>query len=166
MAQALVSACRGFDPDPMWIGPVPAETFLAVVADLIWILMDANLDCGAPATELEISTIRRRIWRKPFHFLPLRHRELIVAAVGVALLGARVIPAFDIPLTVAIADFDSYPFSSVLRTASGDTRREILRIFDSWPPVLPRTCFTHRKWENPLMRPFYRLPLSTVLAAP
>jgi hypothetical protein len=80
--------------------------FHATLHGLILVLMDANLDCGAPAT------------------------------VGVALLGERVIAAFDIPVTVAIADFDSYPFSSVLRTASGDTRREILRIFDSWPPVL------------------------------
>ena len=136
MEQALVSACKGVDPAPMWVGPVPADTFLAVVADLIWILMDAHLDCGGPATQLEISTIERRIWRRPFNLLSPWHRELLVAAVGVALLGARALSKFDIPLTVAIADLDSYPFFPAFTNASGDTRREMLRRFDGWPPIL------------------------------
>jgi hypothetical protein len=136
MQQALVSACEGVDPDPMWIGPLLADTFLEVIADLIWILMDANLGCGGPATRLEILTVQPRIWRQPFHLLPPWHRELLLAAVGLALLGAKAISKFDIPLTVAIADLDSYPFLSAFRIASGDTRREMLRRFDGWPPVL------------------------------
>src|ERR1700704_6324741 len=84
--QALASACQGLDPAPMWLGPAAAPLFLSVVDDLIWFFMDGNLDAGyplvgqhAPATDSEMSAIRRTRWQRPLNLLTVRQREIVAA---------------------------------------------------------------------------------------
>lgn len=103
MGQVLVAACRGVKPDPIWLGPVDPLTFLSVICDLLWILLDGNLDSGfpliqqcAPASELEMHAIGRALWRRPLRLLPVRHRDIVAAALAVALLGSRVTERCDL----------------------------------------------------------------------
>lgn len=71
----------------MWLGPIDPAMFLSVVDDLIWFLMDGNLDGGypligrcAPATDYEMSAIRRTLWQRPLNLLSVRQREIVAAA--------------------------------------------------------------------------------------
>ncbi len=145
IGQSLILACRGLDPDPMWLGPVDAATFLSVVDDLIWILVDGDLDNGlplidqyAPVTNAEAARLGRTPRYLPVSYLAARHREIIIAAVAVALLGSRLTEQFDLEtrLPVPIDQLDAYPFSSVLRWSMRDKSSEIAERVGRWPPIL------------------------------
>lgn len=83
LGQALASAYHGLDPDPMWLGPLNATTFLSVVDDLIWTFLDGNLrhgfplidDC-APAARCEMPVRRARRRHLPLNLFFVRKREL------------------------------------------------------------------------------------------
>ena len=136
----------------MWLGPIDGNTFLSVVDDLIWILVDGDLDGGlplidqcAPVTDLE----RARIGRMP-RYLPVSHlaarcREVITAAVAVALLGSRIIGRFDLGtrLPVPVDELDAYPFSLVMRWSMRDNHSEISKRIGLWPPVLKERALRH-----------------------
>ena len=152
IGQALVLACRGLDPDPMWLGRVDATTFLSVVEDLIWIFMDGNLDGGfplidqcAPATDAEMVWIGRTPRQRPANSLKARHREIVVAAVAVALLGRRVIEQVDLGtrLPVPFSELDAYPFSSLAGWSIRDSRSEIVERIGRWPPILKERALRH-----------------------
>jgi hypothetical protein len=145
MGQALASACQGLDPDPMWLGPVDAALFLSVVDDLIWFFMDGNLDGGyplvgqhAPATDSEMSAIRRTRWQRPLNLLTVRQREMVAAVVAIALLGTRITERFELDtrFPVPVSKLDSYPFSSVMRSSMRDRSTEIAERIARWPMVL------------------------------
>jgi hypothetical protein len=145
MGQALASTCQGLDPDPMWLGPVEAALFLSVVNDLIWFFMDGNLDGGyplvgqhAPATDSEMSAIRRTRWQRPLNLLTVRQREMVAAAVAIALLGTRITERFELDtrFPVPVSKLDSYPFSSVMRSSMRDRSTEIAERIARWPMVL------------------------------
>ncbi len=129
----------------MWLGPVDAATFLSVVDDLIWILVDGDLDGGlplidqyAPVTNAEGARLGRTPRYLPVSHLPARRREIIIAAVAVALLGSRISEAFDLGpwLPVPVDQLDAYPFSSVLWWSMRDKSSEIAEKVVRWPPVL------------------------------
>ncbi len=125
----------------MWLGPIDPAKFLSVVDDLIWFFMDGNLDDGyplidrcAPATDSEMSAIRRTVWQRPLNLLSVRQREIVAAAVAIALLGSRITDRFDphSRLPMPVSKLDTYPFSSVmlsskchLRTPGSRSRREL-----------------------------------------
>jgi hypothetical protein len=142
IGRALVSACQGLDPDPMWLGQVEANTFLTVVDDLIWIFVDGNLDGGfplidqcSPLTDAESARIGRIPRYLPLSFLPVQRREIVVAAVAIALLGSRITEQFDLGpcLPVPVSELDAYPFSFALRTSMRDNRSEIAERIGLWP---------------------------------
>jgi len=147
MAQALVSACQGLDPDPTWLGPVNAATFLSVIDDLVWIFMDGDLHEGfpliaahAPSTHFQMVEMGRRAWRLPPDFLSAWHREILVAAIALTLLGRRMIDRFD-PHTqslMPISEFDSYPFSSIRAWTIRQRRDEIMERIARWPTTLKK----------------------------
>ena len=145
IGQSLVLACQGLDPDPMWLGPVDGATFLSVVDDLVWILVDGDLDGGlplidqcAPITDGEGSRIGRTPRYLPVSYLTTHRREIIIAAVAVALLGSRLTEQFDLGprLPVPEDQLDAYPFSLVLWWSMRDNRSEIEGRVGRWPPVL------------------------------
>jgi hypothetical protein len=145
IGRALVSACQGLDPDPMWLGQVEANTFLTVVDDLIWIFVDGNLDGGfplidqcSPLTDAESARIGRLPRYLPISFLSVQRREIVVAAVAIALLGSRITEQFDpgTCLPVPVSELDAYPFSLVLPTSMRDNRSKIAERLGRWPPVL------------------------------
>ena len=142
LGQALASAYHGLDPDPMWLGPLNATTFLSVVDDLIWMFLDGNLrhgfplidDC-APAARCEMPVRRAGRRHLPLNLFFVRERELVVAAIAVALLGSRITKWFDIrtPLPVPVSELDSYPFSFVRWTLRRDGRSETAERIKRWP---------------------------------
>jgi hypothetical protein len=145
IGRALVSACQGLDPDPMWLGKVNANTFLTVVDDLIWIFTDGYFDGGfplidqcSPLMDTESSRIERTPRYLPVSFLTVQRREIVVAAVAIALLGRRITEQFDLGscLPVPVSELDAYPFSFVLRTSMCDNRSEIAERIGLWPTVL------------------------------
>lgn len=145
IGRALVSACQGFDPDPMWLGKVDANTFLTVVDDLIWMFVAGDLDGGfplidqcSPLTDAESARIGRIPRYLPISFLTVQRREIVVAAVAIALLGSRITDQFDLGscLPVPVSELEAYPFSFVLRTSMWDNRSEIAERIGLWPTVL------------------------------
>ena len=139
LGKASVSACEGFDPDPMWLGPVDSSTFLSVICDLLWIFLEGNPDCGfplivlcAPASEVEMATLVRNIWRRPLYLVSTRHREIVAAAIAVALLGSEVCQRYDLRdrLPVPVSQVDAYPFlwafRSCMREHLGDIPNRIM----------------------------------------
>ena len=129
----------------MWLGPVDAALFLSVVDDLIWFFMDGNLDAGyplvgqhAPATDSEMSAIRRTRWQRPLNLLTVRQREIVAAAVAIALLGTSITERFELDtrFPVSVSKLDSYPFSSVMRSSMRDRSTEIAERIARWPMVL------------------------------
>jgi hypothetical protein len=154
LGQTLVCACRAVAPDPMWLGPIDPAMFLCVVDDLIWFFMDGDLDGGyplidrcAPATDYEMSTIRRTLWQRPLNLLSVRQREIVVAAVAIALLGSRITDLFDphSRLPVPVSKLDTYPFSSVMLSSRCDlrTRVEIAERIGRWPAPLKERALRH-----------------------
>ena len=98
-----------------------ATTFLSVVDDLIWMFLDGNLRHGFPliddcalAARCEMPARRARRRHLPLNLFFVRERELVVAAIAVALLGSRITKWFDIctPLPMPVSELDSYPFLS------------------------------------------------------
>jgi hypothetical protein len=152
LGQALVSAYHGLDPDPMWLGPLNATTFLSVVDDLIWMFLDGNLrhgfplidDC-APAARCEMPISRARRRQLPLNLLFVGERELVVTAIAVALLGSRITKWFDIraPLPVPVSELDSYPFTFVRWTLRRDGRSETAEKIQRWPAILRERALRH-----------------------
>ena len=137
--EALISACKGIPPDPMWIGRVQPAAFLSLVDDLMWIFLDIELDYGgplikfiAPAGEVEMLA-GRGLWKYPFSYLPPTHRETVLAAIAVALLGKRVIQHFDILLPVPVNELDLYPVSTALRRVWRGSSSELVERIQRWP---------------------------------
>jgi hypothetical protein len=154
LGQTLVCACRAIDPDPMWLGPIDPAMFLSVVDDLIWFFMDGNLDGGypligrcAPAKDSEMSAIRRTLWQRPLNLLSVHQREIVAAAVAIALLGSRITDRFDphSRLPVPVSKLDTYPFSSVMLSSRCDlrTRVEIAERIGRWPAALKERALRH-----------------------
>jgi hypothetical protein len=153
LGQTLVCACRDIDPDPMWLGPIDPAKFLSVIDDLIWFFMDGNLDGGYPligrcalATDSEMSGIRRTVWQRPLNLLSVRQREIVAAAVAVALLGSRITERFDPHnrLQTPVSKPDAYPFSSVaLSSADLRTRDAITEKIGRWPATLKERALRH-----------------------
>jgi hypothetical protein len=142
----------------MWLGPIDPSMFLSVVDDLIWFLVDGNLDGGypligrcAPATDYEMSAIRRTLRQRPLNLLSVRQREIVAAAVAIALLGSRTTEEFDphSRLPMPVSKLDSYPFSSVM-LSSGDlqTRVEIAERIGRWPAALKERAFRHLPFKD------------------
>jgi hypothetical protein len=138
----------------MWLGPIDPAIFLSVVDDLIWFFMDGNLDGGypligrcAPATDSEMSAIRRTVWQRPLNLLSVRQREIVAAAVAIALLGSRMTDRFDphSRLPVPVSRLDTYPFSSVMLSSRCDlrTRVEIAERIAKWPAALKERALRH-----------------------
>ena len=152
LGQALVSAYHGLAPDPMWLGPLNATTFLSVVDDLIWMFLDGNLrhgfplidDC-APAARCEMPVRRARRRHLPLNLFFVRERELVVAAIAVALLGSRITKWFDIrtPLPVPVSELDSYPFSFVRWPPRREGRSETAERINRWPATLRERALRH-----------------------
>ena len=53
------------------------------------------IDRCAPAADYEMSAIRRTLWQRPLNLLSVRQREIVAAAVAIALLGSRITERFD-----------------------------------------------------------------------
>lgn len=147
LGKVLVSACKGFDPDPMWLGPVDSSTFLSVICDLLWIFLEGNLDCGfpliglcAPASETEMAALGRNIWSRPLYLLSTRHREIVVAAIAVALLGSEVCRRYDLRdrLPVPVNQVDAYPFFWAFRSCMRDRLGDVPNRIMGWRPSLLR----------------------------
>jgi hypothetical protein len=145
MAQALVQACRGMDPDPIWLGRINATTFLSVVEDMTWILMEASFDGGfplinrcAPAPYYELAGIGLPFSTGPFNLLSFHHREMVVAAIAAAFLGARIAEQVNLETSFHMpgGELDAYPFSSIRQFSKDDSRREIVERIRKWPAVL------------------------------
>ena len=152
MGQSLVSACRGLSPDPVWLGPIDPSTFPSVITDLLWIFMDGNLDFGsplieqyAPASEMEMQGISRSVCRRPLSLLSVRHREIVAAALAVALLGSRLTERFDLGtrLPVPVGELDSCPFSAAFRPIMRHRLGEMPNRIRRWPPVLKNRALRH-----------------------
>jgi TniQ len=153
LSLSLVRACRGIEPDPMWLGPIDPAMFISVVDDLIWFLMDGNLDGGyplisrsAPAPIFEMSAIRRCLWQRPLNRLSVPQREIIAAAVAVALLGNRIYEHSDCCsfLPSGGTEAEAYPFSSVtLFPVDLKTRAEIAKRVENWPGPLKQRALRH-----------------------
>jgi hypothetical protein len=152
LGQALASAYHGLDPDPIWLGPLNATTFLSIVDDLIWMFLDGNLrhgfplidDC-APGARCEMPVRRARRRHLPLNLFFVHERELVVAAIAVALLGSRITKWFDIctPLPVPVSELDSYPFSFVRWTLRRDGRSETVARIKRWPAILRERALRH-----------------------
>jgi hypothetical protein len=152
LGQALVAAYRGLDPDPMWLGPLPATTFLSVIDDLTWISLGANLCYGsplideyAPATYSEIDSLGRWSWHHPLNLLSVCHREIVVAAIALALLGNRIGERFDLPvrLPLPVSELDSYPFSLIRWPIRRDSHTDIAERIGRWPVILKERALRH-----------------------
>lgn len=152
LGKAMVAAYRGLDPDPMWLGPLPATTFLSVIDDLTWIFLGANLSHGsplideyAPATYSEIDSLGRWSWHRPLNLLSVCHREIVVAAIALALLGDRIVEQFDLPvrLPLPISELNSYPFSLIRWSIRSDSRSEIVERIRTWPAILKERALRH-----------------------
>jgi hypothetical protein len=92
----------------------------------------------APATDSEMSAIRRTRWQRPLNLLTVRQREIVAAAVAIALLGTRITERFELDtrFPVPVSKLDSYPFSSVMRSSMRDRSTEIAERIARWPMVL------------------------------
>lgn len=152
LGQALVAAYRGLDPDPMWLGPLQAITFLSVIDDLTWLFLGANLRYGpplideyAPVTYSEIDSLGRWSWHRPLNLLSLCHREIVVAAIALALLGSRIVERFDLPvrLPLPVSALDSYPFSSIWWPIPRDSRTDIAERIGRWPAIIKERALRH-----------------------
>jgi hypothetical protein len=130
----------------MWLGPIDPAMYLSVVDDLIWFFMDGNLDGGYPLIDSEMSAIMRTLWQRPLNLLSVRQREIVVAAVAIALLGSRITERFDphSRLPMPVSKLDTYPFSSVMLSSSDlRTRVEIAERIGRWPAALKERAFRH-----------------------
>jgi hypothetical protein len=137
----------------MWLGPIDPAKFLSVIDDLIWFFMDGNLDGGYPligrcalATDSEMSGTRRTFWQRPLNLLSVRQREIVAAAVAIALLGSRITERFDPHnrLQTPVSKPDAYPFSSVaLSSADLRTRDAITEKIGRWPATLKERALRH-----------------------
>lgn len=145
MELALLSAYRGADPDPRWVGSVDAETFLTVVQDLLWILLDGNFHAGypligniAPARDSEVDALDRRLWYRPLGQLSPRHRDIVVASLAVALLGQRARTSEPLCdwLPAIIGDLDTYPVSQACRFGSNIRISEMRERIEGWPAAI------------------------------
>ena len=153
LGKSLICACRDIHPDPMWLGPIEPAKFVSVIDDLIWFLMDGNLNGGypligrcAPAKDSEMSVIWRRVWQRPVNLLSVRHRESLAAAVAIALLGSGITERFDQHslLPMPVSTLNEYPFSSVTLSSSDlQTRFEIAERIRRWPPALKDRALRH-----------------------
>jgi hypothetical protein len=137
----------------MWLGAIDAAMFLSVVDDLIWFFMDGNLDGGyplidrcAPARGSEMSA-RRMLWQRPLNLLSVHQREIVAAAVAIALLGSRITERFGLHfrVPVPVSKLDTYPFSSVMLSSKYDlrTRGEIADRIGRWPAALKERALRH-----------------------
>jgi hypothetical protein len=142
MGQSLTLACRGLDPDPIWLGRINAATFLSVLDDMMWIFLDANLDRGfplisrcAPATYYELAGIGLPFPSCPFNLLTFHHREMVIAAIAIALVGGR-ITVLKTCFPVPASELDAYPFSSIRRSSNQDSHSEIVDRIGRWPAPL------------------------------
>jgi hypothetical protein len=145
MGQSLALACRGIDPDPVWLGRITAATFLSVVDDMMWIFLDANLDRGfplidrcAPATYYELAGIGLPFPSCPFNLLTFHHREMVIAAIAIALVGGRITEQadFNTCFPVPASELDAYPFSSIRLSSNHDSHSELIDRIGRWPAVL------------------------------
>jgi hypothetical protein len=85
-----------------------------------------------------MSAIRRTRWQRPLNLLTVRQREIVAAAVAIALLGTRITERFELDtrFPVSVNKLDSYPFSSVMRSSMRDRSTEIAERIARWPMVL------------------------------
>jgi len=86
---------------------------------------------------------QRGLWKYPFSYLPPTHREKVVAAIAVALLGKRVIQHFDILLPVPLNELDLYPVSTALRRVWRGSSSELVERIQRWP-----FTFQERFWPS------------------
>ncbi|HTF72188.1 MAG TPA: hypothetical protein VK638_56915 [Edaphobacter sp.] len=86
-------------------------------------------------------------WRRPLNLQTVRQREIVAAAIAIALLGTRITERFELdtrfPFTVS--KLDSYPFSSVMLFSMRDrsTEIEIAERIGRWPTVLKERALRH-----------------------
>ena len=156
LGTTLITACRNVVPDPMWLGPVDATTFISVIEDLIWILTDGNpnggfslLSRGLPPSCCEMSLTRRTLWNRPLNLLSVRHREVVATAVAVALLGNRITSEFGItPPQEIVSQPDSYPFSFMLPPIMYGGHGELAKRIKRWPAIIKERARLHFKYVS------------------
>ena len=94
-----------------------------------------------------MSAIRRTLWQRPLNLLSVPQREIVAAAVAIALLGSRITERFDLHfrLPVPVSKLDTYPFSSVMlsSTANLQTEIEIAERIGRWPAALKERALRH-----------------------
>ena len=100
-----------------------------------------------------MSAIRRCLWQRPLNLLSVPQREIISAAVAVALLGNKISEHFDCCsfLPSGDADAEAYPFSSVtLFPVDLKTRAELAKRVEHWPGALKQRALRHLPFRIPV----------------
>lgn len=145
LESTLLGCFRGQSPDPFWVGPVDAETFVCLTAELlrlltqrdrqgVWILADHlagkdwwdNHVLGYDA----VTTLERQEH--------LSSRLKLVASLAKCLLGPRVLEFFRLHSAAYVGKKGPYPFAVLFRELPAEQKDKLIEGAQRWPNKLRR----------------------------
>ena len=79
-----------------------------------------------------------------FAFCPCAIRDIVAAALAVALLGSRVTERCDLGawLPMPVGELDSYPFSAAFRPAVRHRLINVHKLIEKWPPNIKKRALS------------------------
>jgi hypothetical protein len=140
LESSLLGCLRGEPPDPFWVGPLDAEAFMDLAAELltflsqrdrqgVWTLADhlASVDWWDNHV-LGYEAVTALEWQQH-----LSSRMKLVASLAECLLGPRAPEFFRYRGTRWVGQKRLYPFAILLFQLSTERRGEVLERAQCWP---------------------------------